>query len=246
MLRVIKVSLSSPMPLWGSDASISCDVTPWPRGASLQWTLNNRTFDPQSGSDSDADQRVVREKATVRLTESGPAWWASGGRGESVCSSDCEGNHPPPLSDKSASLTEVEVGDKGRYRCSGTLDGQQLTRNMELVVAKIISSPPPSKTSVTLTCDLTDSSEVTDYEWVQLISDINGSQSVQSVQKGISLSINTESEENQGEWACLFYGKHVYKNHRRRKRIFQFPALETIVHTNSNEQEERERNQEKK
>ncbi|XP_034074838.1 lymphocyte activation gene 3 protein-like [Gymnodraco acuticeps] len=351
MLRVIKVSLSSPMPLWGSDASISCDVTPWPRGASLQWTLNNRTFDPQSGSDT--DQRVVREKATVRLTgiwtcvvgfggregrasaaltvkgiihpsTDGTKLYAAVGSAVSlpcVFSSGLTPSDPvweklkpgflfkpspgrlpasfspsssssQPLSDKSASLTEVEVGDKGRYRCSGTLDGQQLTRNMELIVAKIISSPP-SKTSVTLTCDLTDSSEVTDYEWVQLISDLNGSQSVQSVQKGISLSINTESEENQGEWACLFYGKHgilgnvtyhihtmsglsghkspgssqstaavvglgflllvlllilaqMYKNHQRRKRIFQFPALETIVHTNSNEREERERNQEKK
>ncbi|KAK1895553.1 Lymphocyte activation 3 protein [Dissostichus eleginoides] len=325
MLRVIKVSLSSPMPLWGSDASISCDVTPWPQGASLQWTLNDRTFDPQSGSDSDTDQRVVREKATVRLTGIWTCVVGFRGReGESVCSSEygtklyaavgssvslpcvfstgltpsdpvweklkpgflfkpSPGRLPAsfspsssssqPLSDKSASLTEVEVGDKGRYRCSGTLEGQQLNRNMELVVAKIISSPP-SKTSVTLTCDLTDSSEVTDYEWVQLISDLNGSQSVQSVQKGISLSINTMSVENQGEWACLFYGKHgilgnvtyhihtmsglsgnkspgssqntAAVNHQRRKRILKFPALETIVHINSNEREERERNQEKK
>lgn len=38
----------------------------------------------------------------------------------------------------------------------------------------------------------------------------------------------------------------IYKNHRRRKGIFQYPALETIVHTVSNEREKRERNPAKK
>ncbi|XP_076010907.1 lymphocyte activation gene 3 protein [Genypterus blacodes] len=38
----------------------------------------------------------------------------------------------------------------------------------------------------------------------------------------------------------------IYKNYQRRKKIFQFPALETIVHTISNEREARERHQVKK
>lgn len=38
--------------------------------------------------------------------------------------------------DKSASLKEVEFKDEGRYRCSGTVQGQRLSRNIQLVVAK--------------------------------------------------------------------------------------------------------------
>lgn len=60
---------------------------------------------------------------------------------------------------------------------------------------------------MTLTCQLTDSSEVTDYEWVHVVYDLNGTQSVGSIQKGKTLSISKVSEENMGEWTCLFYGK---------------------------------------
>lgn len=38
--------------------------------------------------------------------------------------------------DKSASLKEVELKDEGKYRCSGTIQGQRLARNMQLIVAK--------------------------------------------------------------------------------------------------------------
>ncbi|KAM8734936.1 lymphocyte activation gene 3 protein [Acanthopagrus schlegelii] len=199
-----------------------------------------------------------------------------------------------PTSDHSATLNEVEFEDQGTYRCSGVVKGQWLTRNMQLVVAKIDSSTPSKKRdSVTLTCQLTDTSEVVDYEWVHVVHDINGTQSVESIQKGKTLSLGKVSEENQGEWTCRFYGQqgllgnvthHVhmmgglsgkksssvsnnttavvglsilllvlllvlvkmYLNHQRRKRILQYPALETIVHTTSNEREERERNREKK
>ncbi|KAK5861782.1 hypothetical protein PBY51_017232 [Eleginops maclovinus] len=354
MLRIIKVSVSSSVPMWGSDASISCQVTPWPQGASLQWTLNNNTFKPRTESASDTDVHVVREKATLKLsgiwtclvgyrgkegrasaaltvkgiitpptdgtkvyaavgsavtlpcvfssglTPSNPVWEKLKpgflfypAPGLLPASFSLSSTSSQPLGDKSGSLREVGFEDEGRYRCSGTVDQQQLTRNMQLVVAKIVSSTPLKKTgSVTLTCQLTDAKGVTDYEWVHVVSDLNGSQSVQSVQKGNTLSIDTTSEENQGEWACRFYGKdgvlgnvtyhnqmmsglsghtssqtphntaavlglslfllvlllilvQMFKNHQRRKKIFQFPALETIVHTNSNEQEERARNQEK-
>ncbi|XP_053182428.1 lymphocyte activation gene 3 protein-like [Scomber japonicus] len=191
--------------------------------------------------------------------------------------------------DKSARVEEVGYMDEGSYRCSGIIGRQQVTRTMQLVVAKIDSSK--TKAAVTLTCQLTDASDVTDYEWVRVTYDINGTQSVGPTQKGKTISISRESDE-WGEWACLFYGKegilgnityHVplmagltgqklkglshnttavvglsillvvlllilvqmFKNHQRRKRIFQYPALETIVHTISNEREERERNQTK-
>ncbi|XP_038567065.1 lymphocyte activation gene 3 protein-like [Micropterus salmoides] len=196
--------------------------------------------------------------------------------------------------EKSASLKEVAFEDEGRYQCAGTIEGQRVTRNMQLVVAKIDSSiPSKQKDSVTLTCQLTDASEVTKYEWVQMVYDLNGTQSVGSIQKGKTLKISKVSDENWGEWACRFHGKEgilgnvtyhiplmsglngekssgvshntaaivglsfllivlllvlaqMYKNHQRRKRLFQYPALETIVHTTSNEREARERSQVKK
>lgn len=41
-----------------------------------------------------------------------------------------------PSVDKSAILKEVRWEDGGTYRCSGTVEGRQLTRNLHLVVAK--------------------------------------------------------------------------------------------------------------
>ncbi|XP_059195845.1 lymphocyte activation gene 3 protein-like [Centropristis striata] len=353
ILRVIKVSVSPAVPIWGNDVSISCDVTPWPQGASVEWTLNNSTFTPAGmAPKSDIAKHVVREKASVRLTgkwtcvvsykgEEGRASAALTVKGIIRPSKDntkvyaavgsavalpcmfspslipsnpvweklkpgflfkpAPGRLPasfsPPSTfsqvafDKSAGLKEVDIKDEGKYRCSGGVEGQRLSRVMQLVVAKIDSSIPSEKSgSVTLTCQLTDPSEVTDYEWVHVVYDLNGTQSIGSIQKGKTLTISTKSEENRGEWTCRFYGKRgvlgnithniqvmsglsgqkpsghshntpaviglsclllvlllvlaqMYKNHQRRKRIFQYPALETIVHTVSNEREERERNQ---
>lgn len=354
-LRIIEVSMSSSVPIWGNDISISCKVTPWPYEASVRWTLNNSPFVPRNAIVSNRGKHVVREKATARLTgiwtcvvgykgkegrasaaltvkgiihpsedntkvyaavgsavtlpcvfspgliPSSPVWdkLKSGflfkpatGRLPASFSSSSPSSQLPY--DKSASLKEVEIEDEGRYRCSASIDGQPMTRNMQLVVAKIDSSTPSKNTgSGTLTCTLSDTSEVTNYEWVQVVYDLNGTQSVGSIQKGKTLSISKVSEENQGEWACRFYGKHgilgnvtyhiqqmsgltgqkssgvsrntasavglsflllvlllilaqMYKNHQRRKRIFQYPALETIVHTVANEREKRERSQVRK
>lgn len=57
-----------------------------------------------------------------------------------------------------------------------------------------------------LTCQLSDTSEVTDYEWVRVTYDPNGTQSFETIQKGNKLSISV-SEEIQGEWTCRFYGR---------------------------------------
>ncbi|TDH11641.1 hypothetical protein EPR50_G00063060 [Perca flavescens] len=348
ILRIIEVSVSSLVSIWGNDVSISCKVTPWPYGASVHWMLNNSPFVPQTenASNKDTTKSVVREKATARLAGN---WTCvmdyKGKEGRASAALTVKGIiHPskentqvyaalasavtlpcvfspglipsnlaweklkpeflfkpapsrlpasfsqsPPFSqrpfDKSATLKEVGFEDAGRYRCSGTIEGQRLTRNMQLVVAKI-DSVSKKTGSVTLTCQLTDTSKVINYEWVNVIYDLNGTQSVRSIQKGKTLIISKVSEENQGEWTCRFYGKEgilgnvtyhiqlmsglsgqkssggshntaavvglgflllvlllilaqMYKNHQRRKRIFQYPALETIVHTVSNEREQR-------
>nr|XP_019948210.1 PREDICTED: obscurin-like [Paralichthys olivaceus] len=110
--------------------------------------------------------------------------------------------------DKSAGLREVDFKDEGRYRCSGTVQGQRLVRNLQLVVAKIESSVlSKKKASVTLTCQLSDTSKVTEYEWVRVTYDLNGTQVFGSIHKGKTLSISQLSEESWGTWACRFSGK---------------------------------------
>ncbi|KAM7383294.1 hypothetical protein PAMP_002960 [Pampus punctatissimus] len=285
MLRVIKVSFSSVVPILGNSVTITCNVTPWPSGAHVQWKMNNSPFVPQTTSHRYTLQNVVKEKATLRLTGN---WTCVVGYNGITAQASASLSEPW---DKSASVKEVGFDDEGKYRCSGTIEGQRLTRNMQLVVAKV--NPSKKKASVTLTCNLTDESEVTDYEWVHMTYDLNGTQSVGSIQKGKTLSISKVSDENWGEWTCHFYGKEgilgnvtyhlqlmsglsgkkssgpshnnvmvaglsilllvllmilaqMCKNHQRRKRIFQYPALEAIVHTISNEREEIERNRMRK
>ncbi|XP_029958996.1 lymphocyte activation gene 3 protein [Salarias fasciatus] len=196
--------------------------------------------------------------------------------------------------DKSASLSEVSYEHAGNYSCAGTVQGQRLTRTMQLVVAKIVRSQEGS--SVTLTCHLSDATEVTGYEWIPVAYDHNGTESEGPILQGRSVSLSGVSQEKWSQWTCRFYGEkgllgnvthhigpmtglfrqessgepqkpaaiigfiglgflllflllillQVYKNHQRRKRILQYPALETIVHTVSNEREERQRNRVKK
>lgn len=191
--------------------------------------------------------------------------------------------------DRSINLRQVAFKDEGKYRCHVVVEDRWLKRYMQLVVAKIDTSvSSKKKDSITLSCQLSDTSEVTNYEWVHVTYDINGTQSVVSIHKGKTLTISQVSEDNWGEWTCRFSNKdgilgnvtyhgqmmsglrgqksagiqqntgtiiglsvlllvlllvlaQMYKNHQRRKRIFQYPALETIVHTISNEREQRER-----
>lgn len=271
MLRIITVSTSPVVPVGENEVSITCNVTPWPYGATVQWTLNNSPFVSKTGitSNDDRAESVVREKATARLIGN---WTCvvgyKGQEGRASTTLNVKGiiqpskddvkvyaavgsavtlpcvfslglipsssvwkklrplslfkdapshlpaSFSPPSSssqsavDKSASLTEVGFADEGKYTCSGIVNGQRLTRSMQLVVAKIDSSTLSKKSnSVTLTCQLTDTSEVTYYEWVHVAYDLNGTQSFGPTQRGKTLSINKVSEENGGEWACRFYGK---------------------------------------
>lgn len=139
-----------------------------------------------------------------------------------------------PGEDRSAVLKEVRLEDEGRYRCSGTVEGRRLTRDLRLVVAKgtfallqsttlffsattlglcvflltvDISLPAYKADSVTLTCRLTDTSEVTRYEWVHPDFDRTANRSVTSTHAGKELTVDKRSGENQGEWTCRFYGE---------------------------------------
>ncbi|KAF6735137.1 Lymphocyte activation gene 3 protein [Oryzias melastigma] len=184
--------------------------------------------------------------------------------------------------DQSVTINEVELKDQGKYRCAGSINGKRLTRTMQLVVAKIIQAK--RKGFVMLTCQLTDTSQDTEYEWVPAKYDLNGTLTEGRIQRGQSFVM----EDNWDEVTCRYYGKQgllgnvthhhqvmsaqskedskersyntgtiiglsfllvilllvlaqMFRNFQRRKRIFQYPALETIVHTISNEREERER-----
>ncbi|XP_028280255.1 lymphocyte activation gene 3 protein [Parambassis ranga] len=349
-LRIIKVSVSPAVAIWGSSVSVTCSVTPWRTGASVQWKLNDSPFVSLTGTTKSEGQSVVKEKATDRLagtwtcvvgyagkegrasaalsvqgiiqpsTDNTQVYAAVGSAvtlpcvfssgltpvnvvwerltAESLLKSTPDHLPPsfspssahPPM-DKSVSSKEVGFEDAGRYRCAGSVDKQMLTRSMQLIIAKIV--PSKKRDSVVLTCQLSDTSGVTKYDWVQVTYDLNGTESAVLVQEGMTLSISKVSEQSRGEWMCRFYGKQgilgnvtyqvhsmaglsgqkstdhsrntatiaglsflllllllilaqMYKNHQRRKRILPYPALETIVHTISNEREEREKHRVKK
>lgn len=74
-----------------------------------------------------------------------------------------------------------------------------------LTVDRSISSD--KRGSMTLKCQLTDTSDVTDYEWVHVAYDNEGTRSFGTILKGKLLRLNKMSEEKQGEWTCRFYGK---------------------------------------
>ncbi|KAM4601514.1 lymphocyte activation gene 3 protein [Polymixia lowei] len=352
-LRVIKVSFSPLASMEGDDLSISCSVTPWPRGATVGWRLNGKPFGAGNQRGTyylPNGNRILTGKASQALTGNWtcavthqrteslstrplslrgiihplndnarvyaalgsevtlPCVFSSGlipsnTTWEKVNAGSPSPSNPPSLPptfnlsspssqhpwDRSVSVREVSSEDEGWYRCSGTAEGHRLTRNLQLVIAKVGRISSTRRAPATLSCDLSDPSEVTNYEWAHVTFDLNGTQSVTSIQEGKVLKFNSATEENAGEWTCRFYGKkgilgnvtyHIhqiggltgsgetgtfnntptviglsfflvvlllilakmYKNHLRRQRTLQFPALEAVVHAISNEREERRRN----
>nr|XP_057910106.1 lymphocyte activation gene 3 protein-like [Doryrhamphus excisus] len=192
-----------------------------------------------------------------------------------------------PAWDQSVRVEDVGLEDEGRYTCAGVVGGQSLSRRMQLVIAKIDRGVSWMK-MVTLTCQLTDTSEVMRYEWVHVTYDPSGTRLVKSIQEGKTLYMGKVNVEDVGEWVCRFHGKErllgnvthriapqngstsslyntsfvlslsvllvllvlilvqLYKKHQRRKKIFQFSALETILHVKVNEHDKREESQVKK
>lgn len=57
---------------------------------------------------------------------------------------------------------------------------------------------------VTLTCRLSDTSEVTGYDWVREVHSDGGVQSARVIQRGKFLRVSNMSE---AAWTCRYYGK---------------------------------------
>lgn len=62
------VSISPSVPLWDSQFSMSCSVTPQAQGATVQWTLNNSSsIEATEISQTDTAESTVRGVATASL-----------------------------------------------------------------------------------------------------------------------------------------------------------------------------------
>ncbi|XP_036440379.1 limbic system-associated membrane protein-like [Colossoma macropomum] len=195
--------------------------------------------------------------------------------------------------DKSAYIESVEEADQGMYKCSGQMKsadgkGVSVERNIQLVIAQVQRSSRSGQ--MTLTCDLSDTNQVTQYEWLRLDNSENATHTLTPLQKSTSkvFTIPKGETNNLGGWMCRFYNQQrllgnvtyhqemmsavkgqnesgsskkvitliglslllmlvllillqMYKNHRRRKMVMQYPAMETIVHLAANERERKER-----
>ncbi|XP_019724574.1 lymphocyte activation gene 3 protein isoform X2 [Hippocampus comes] len=111
-----------------------------------------------------------------------------------------------PAWDHSARFKETALEDEGTYRCGGVVEGHSLSRKVQLVVATIERSVTWKK-ALTLTCQLTDTSEVTRYQWVRVTHDASGKRRVETVQEGKNLRVSDVSHGDAGEWACRFFGE---------------------------------------
>lgn len=74
----------------------------------------------------------------------------------------------------------------------------------------VSSSASSGNGPVTLTCHLSNSNQITSYEWLRVTYGPNDTQtvtSVTSVQKTNSFRIQKVTERDAGEWVCRYYGK---------------------------------------
>uniref|UniRef100_A0A8C2FGU6 Ig-like domain-containing protein n=1 Tax=Cyprinus carpio TaxID=7962 RepID=A0A8C2FGU6_CYPCA len=115
----------------------------------------------------------------------------------------------------SATIQRVQDGDEGMYTCSGMMKGLnminvnrriKLQRRTELVVTQVLRSSSSSG-PVTLTCHLSNSSQITSYEWLRVTYGPNNTQTVTSVRKTKSYRIQEVTEKDAGEWMCRYYGE---------------------------------------
>ncbi|XP_073703953.1 lymphocyte activation gene 3 protein-like [Garra rufa] len=113
----------------------------------------------------------------------------------------------------SATIQRVEDGDEGMYTCSGMMGGLngkriKVQRTMELVVSRVLRSSSSSGNGlVKLTCHLSNSDQITSYEWLRVTYGPNNTQTVTSVQNTTSIRIQEATEKDAGEWVCRYYGK---------------------------------------
>uniref|UniRef100_A0A8C9R094 Ig-like domain-containing protein n=1 Tax=Scleropages formosus TaxID=113540 RepID=A0A8C9R094_SCLFO len=108
----------------------------------------------------------------------------------------------PPW-DQSAEIERVDARDQGMYRCSGTLEGKRVQRQLQLVTAQGDVSSASTRVWVTPSFD----SMVSFYEWVWVTNDASGSQAVTPFHWEKSLNIDKIQRRGPGECLCRYFGK---------------------------------------
>lgn len=72
-------------------------------------------------------------------------------------------------------------------------------------VSAVVSSDRNGKT--TLTCRISNPTQVTSYEWIHVEYGVNDTQTFTSVQKSTSKVLSIPKEKQLGEWVCRFYNQ---------------------------------------
>lgn len=70
-------------------------------------------------------------------------------------------------------------------------------------VSAVLSSNTEGKK--TLTCHISNTSHVTDYEWIHVEYRVNNTQTFTSIKKSASKVLVISKEKHLGEWVCRFY-----------------------------------------
>ncbi|XP_061092286.1 hemicentin-1-like [Conger conger] len=113
-----------------------------------------------------------------------------------------------PQRDLSVRMERVEAGDGGTYRCFGEVAGRKLQRQLLLVTAQVRSSSPVKLNApVSLTCELSNGTGVTGYEWLQITYDANGTRTETPKCQTKTLRIPKMTEQHTGEWVCRYRGE---------------------------------------
>ncbi|MEQ2175313.1 hypothetical protein GOODEAATRI_016769, partial [Goodea atripinnis] len=113
------------------------------------------------------------------------------------------GPNTPGVTNLNEGRLTAKAADKlaGTWTCSVHKSKNVWKASVELSVKVVMSK---KKGSMMLSCQLSDSSEVTDYEWVHVSYDINGTESVGPILRGQTVSV----KESGGEWMCRYIGKN--------------------------------------
>ncbi|XP_041123852.1 diverse immunoglobulin domain-containing protein 2.1 [Polyodon spathula] len=142
-------------------------------------------------------------------------------------SSTVPGSRAAP-SGRNASLLipSVEFSHGGVYTCSGSVNGKRIERSVRLVVAAVSVKPSglvSEGKSVSMTCTLSDYSQVDRFEWTKVTTDSNQTDPTDAPEQAPLLTSNQAklgglnfdrtfliprvSEQHAGEWICSLYSK---------------------------------------